>query len=72
MKRSVEKMRGIVALVPMNLFLSDIDDMLFLEEWEERLENLGEDYAITFKKKRGRIFYDIFVNSKTPKSNFKY
>jgi hypothetical protein len=70
-KRIVEKMRGVVSLVPMNLFMADIVDMQELEDWEERLEALGEDYAVTFKKKRGKIFYDIFVNTKKPKSSFQ-
>jgi hypothetical protein len=71
MKRTVEKMKGIVAIVPMNLFLEDIEDMEFLEYWEDRLDILGEAYAITFKRKKGKIIYDIFVNSKRPGNVFQ-
>lgn len=70
-KRVVEKMKGVVSIVPMNLFIADIDNMQELEDWEDRLELLGEPYAVTFKKKRGKIFYDIFVNTKKPRSSFQ-
>ncbi len=72
MNYTIEKMKGNVKLTEFTLFIEDIEDMDFLEFWEERLNNLKEEYAVAYKTtKLGKIVYSIFCNTAKRGSSFK-
>ena len=69
---TIERATGDVALVKNNLLISDLDDMLALEEWEDRLENvLNVPFVVAFRKREGKIVYSIFTEMRKKGSVFK-
>ncbi len=47
-----------------NLFLEEVDDMLTIEYWEDRLEKLQQEFIIAYKtSENGKILYTIFCNT---------
>lgn len=71
MIKCIEKMKGSIKLTNLNLFLEDTTDISSIEFWEDRLDKLGEPYAVTFRTKKGKIMYSLYCNTKRVGSSFK-
>lgn len=68
---TIEKATGDVKLNNFTVFIKDTDDMQAVEFWEERLEKLGQPYAIAFREREGRVYYSLFTNTKKAGSPFR-
>jgi len=68
---TVEYVRGNVKIIKKNIFLENVTDMVDLEFWEYRLEQVNQDFVVAFKKLNNKIVYTIFCNSRSKGSKFK-
>lgn len=67
----LDKQIGNVKIAPYNLFVDNLN-VQEVEDWEYRLERLGEPYTVAFKTNRhGQIVYGIFVVSGKKNGAFK-
>lgn len=71
MMQCIEKITGKIIISSYNLFIEDIEDMSELEYWENRLDYLNEPYAITFRLKNDKIYYNLYCNDNRAGSRFK-
>lgn len=71
MIQCIEKLKGKIKICKDNLFMSDIADMEELDFWEERLERLEEEFAITFYLKKGKVKYNLYCNTKRKGGSFR-
>lgn len=71
MIQCIEKIQGDIKICKDNLFMSNITDMEELEFWEERLDRLEEEYAITFCLKKGKTEYNLYCNTKRKGGAFR-
>jgi hypothetical protein len=69
---TIEREVGKVDLNKNNILIKDLDNMIELEYWENRLENeLKIPFVIAFRKKEGKFVYSIFTELRKKGSVFK-
>lgn len=68
---TVETKTGDVKMVRANILVENVDDMQELENWEARLEQLGQPYLVAYKRVGNKVRYTIFSPLNRKGSAFK-
>jgi len=51
-----------VEVKPKNLLIEDVEDMPYIEEWEDTLERKDVPFTVTYRTKHAKVVYSIYAN----------
>lgn len=67
----LEKGSENIPLTRSHLLVEPTIDMSEIEFWESRLSFIGQEYAIAYKKRKGKYYYAVFTKQGASGSKFR-